>query len=447
MKFIDDILQSISGNAKTKVDDPFIGAFIGSWIICNWSHLATLIWGDGTATERINSLSRYLKETDILAFNSLIATPLLMAAIFLFVFPWISLFLKSIQQFANDKLHQQAISIEVAKTKRQETLNREKLLADPDKKFLEQNVQIDIDRQKELFEQLKLETARFREDEKSAIAASEAATAAAAEAKSRENLAKLDEEKKQQTSAIERQRFSLASARLKAAQASNRFPSSYTFMLAIEESLKADGVKMSLTGLGEVVAAVFGYKDFQSLLFDENFNNEKLSQVIYIYYDRAVLASSLESIVHDENSDNEDLGSDLLFDCVISVFEELEYKLITTDQAEELCREVCEKSTGEILLGEALSGPIAESDTIYEEIEIHDLESIAFDEGFKVVFSGSASGSHRKENDVPGREMAVSVEIKNNLLLGTTALSEFEVGEVTGSLVDYYDEDEDELTF
>ncbi|MCY1544052.1 hypothetical protein D9M68_799040 [compost metagenome] len=196
--------------------------------------------------------------------------------------------------------------------------------------------------------------------------------------------------------------------------------------------------------MGEVVTAVFGYKDFQSLLFDEGFDNEKLSQVLYIYYNPKELASSLENIVQNEESDNENLDSDLLFDHVISVFENLEYQLITRDQVEEVCRDICEKNKYGLLHGEELSGPIAESDTIYDEVEIGELDSITFDGGLKVLFSGSTSGTHRKEHDVPGRDIEFSVEIKNTLLLGTRALGEFEIGEVTGNLVDYHYEDEDE---
>lgn len=442
MKFIDDILQSISGNTKTKVDDPFIGAFLGSWIACNWSHLATLIWGDGTTKERIDTLSKYLTETNVFALNTIIVIPLFMTIVFLFVFPWVSLLLKWLQKFAHNRLHQQAISIEVSKSKRQEALNRQKLLANPDKKFLEQNVQLDIDRRKEIIEQLKLRSTKFKENAEAATAAAEVAVAAAAEAKSRANQAQIDEEKKQQNATIERQRFTLASARLKSAQASNRFPSSYSLMVAIEQSLKADGIQLSLAGLGEIVATVFGYKDFQSLIADENFNNEKLSQVIYIYYSPAGLASSLENIVIDEESNNEDLGPDLLFDHVILVFENLGFKLITEDQVEEICRNICDKHRYELLQGDVLSGLMAVSDTSYDDIEIGDLESITFDDGLKVLFSGSASGSHRKDYDVPGRDIEFSIEIKNTLLLGTKALSEFEVGEVTGNLIDYdYEED------
>lgn len=444
MKFLDDIMQSISGNTKTKVEDPFIGAFIGSWIVCNWSHLAILIWGDGTATERINALGKYFKETDIIGLNTMLLIPLCMALLFLFAFPWASLALKSIQKFANERLHQQAISIEVGKVKQQEILNRQKLLADPDKKFLEQNVQLDIDRRKETIEQLRLRSVRLKEKAEAAIAASEAATASAAEAKSRANQAELEEEKKQKNAALERQRFNVASAQLKSAQASNRFPSSYSFMLAIEGSLKADGVQLSLAGLGEIVAMIFGYEDFHSLVHDENFNNEKLSQVSYIYYDPKEFASSLETIVQDEGTDNENLGTDLLFDHVISVFEDLEYKLLTEDQVEEVCRDICESLKYDLLNGDEFSGPIAESDTIFDEIEIGELDSITFDDGLNVTFTGSASGSHRRDDDVPGRDIGFNIEIKNTVLLGTRALGKFELGEVSASLIDYDYEGEDE---
>lgn len=444
MKFLDDILQSISGNTKTKVEDPFIGAFIGSWIVCNWSHLAVLIWGDGTAAERINALSNYFKETNIFGYNTILVIPLCMALLFLFAFPWISLALKSIQKFANERLHQQAISIEVGKVKQQEILNRQKLLADPDKKFLEQNVQLDIDRRKEIIEQLRLRSVRRKEKAEAVAAALEAALASAAEAKSRANQAELEEEKKQKNAILERQRFNVASAQLKSAQASNRFPSSYSFMLAIEESLKADGVQLSLTGLGETVAMVFGYEDFHTLVHDENFNNERLSQVSYIYYDPNEFASSLETIVQDEASDNENLGPDLLFDHVLSVFENLDYKLLTEEQVEEVCRDICENLKYDLLNGDEFSGAIAESDTIFDEIEIGDLDTIAFEDGLSVIFTGSASGSHRKDNDVPGRDIGFSIEIKNTVLLGTRALGKFELGEVSASLIDYDYDGEDE---
>jgi len=437
MKFFDDILESISGNTRTKVEDPFIGAFIGSWIVCNWHHLAMLIWGDGTAAERINSLSSYFRETSILGLTTIFTIPLCMTLLYLFAFPWISLLLKSGQKFANEQLHRQAISIEISKVKQQEVLNKQKLLADPDKKFLEQNAQIDIDRRKEIVEQLRLRSIRRKEQ-------AEATIASAAEAKSRANQAEMDEERKQKKAELERQQFSAASAQLKSAQASNRFPSSYTFMLAIDESLKSDGIQLSLNGLGEIVALVFGYEDFHSLIHDENFNNETISKVSYIYYDPKELASGLEVIVHSEESNNEDLGPDILFDNVLSTFESLNLKLLTEDQAGEVCRDICEGLKYDLLNSNEFSGPMAESDTIFEEIEIGDLDSIIFNNGLSITFTGSASGSHRKEHDISGRDIEFSIEIKSTVLVGKKALGKFESGEISASLVDYDDYGETE---
>lgn len=444
MKFFDDILQSVSGNTKTKVEDPFIGAFLGSWIICNWSNLAILIWGDGSAAERIKALNEYFNSADWVGWNTVFVIPMCMALLFLFAFPWVSLFLKSLQRFANERLHQQAISIEVGKVKQQEKLNKQKLVADPEKRFLEQNVQLDIDHRKEVIEQLKLRGVKRKEQAEAAAAASEAALASMAEAKSRASIAKLEEEKKQNSSLLDRQRFDVASARLKSAQASSRFPSAYSFMLAIEESLKADDVKLSLDGLGETVAMVFGYENFHSLIHDESFNNEKLSEVVFIYYDPNEFAAALEAIVQDEVSASENLESGLLFDHVMSVFDGLDYRLITEEQVEEVCRDVCDGFKYDLLNSDGFSGPIAESDTVFDEIEIDELESVVFDNGLSVSFTGSASGSHRKDEGVPGRDIGFSIELTNTVLLGKRALSKFEVGEVSAKLIDYdYDGEED----
>lgn len=443
MKFITDILQSVSGNTKTKVNDPLIGAFIGSWIFCNWNYLAILLYGDGTATERISAFNKYLKETEVFAFNSLFSIPLFISVIFLFVFPWVSLFLKWAQKNANHRLHQQAVSIEVSETKEQEALNRQRLLANPDKKFLEQNVQLDIDRRKEVIEQLKMRTAKRRADAEEAEAKLQTAAAAEQEAKSRASLAQLDEEKKQQNAAIERQRFALESTKLRSAQASNRFPSAYSFMLAIEDHLKSDGIQLSLSGIGDIVAVVFGYDKFEYLILDEKFNNKNLSEVKYIYYDPQELATGFENIVQNEEPGNEVLNSDVLFDNVISVFESMDYTLVSKDQAEELCREFCEDNRHDVLNSDGLSGPMAESDTFYEEVEINDLESIIFNEGLTAIFSGTASGSHRRDDDIPGRDIGFSIEIKGAVLIGTKGLGELEIGEITGSLNDYDDEEDD----
>ncbi|MBD1301091.1 hypothetical protein IDX04_34350, partial [Pseudomonas aeruginosa] len=93
---------------------------------------------------------------------------------------------------------------------------------------------------------------------------------------------------------------------------------------------------------------------------------------------------------------------------------------------------------------EEFSGPIAESDTIFDEVEIDDLEDITFENGLSVTFSGTASGNHRKEHDISGRDIEFSIEIKSALLVGTKGLGELERGKVSANLVNYDYEPENE---
>ncbi|KEZ69269.1 hypothetical protein AAY86_15050 [Pseudomonas amygdali pv. tabaci str. ATCC 11528] len=434
MKFLEDIWQSVSGNTKAKVNDPFIGAFIASWIACNWSQVAILILGEGTATQRVNVFSTYLAESKIFSTGSILIFPLILTCFYVFIFPWFSLAFKALQKKANDRLHIQAVLVELDKIQQQEELNKARLMANPDKQFLEQSVQLDIDRRKEIIEQLKHRTSKRRDD-------AETAAAKSVEAKSAANSALLDNGLKQEQAKLEQERFKVDSAVLKATLAGQRFPAAYVIMQKIEEYLLLDGIRLSLNGLGNVVATIFGYHDFRNLLNDKDFNNEKIAKVSYIYYRSKELAKSLAQIVEDEDSEEISLTADSLFENIKIAFDDLPYNFVSDDEIETICRDICERNIYALLEHEGLSGVIAESDTTFEEIEIGDLESLDFNNGLSVVFNASASGSHRKY-DFPGRDISVSVEVRNTVQVGTRALGEFEIWHVSGALIEHADEGE-----
>ncbi|MDZ4304095.1 MAG: hypothetical protein U1C13_20940, partial [Pseudomonas sp.] len=123
MKILDELWSSFSGAAKVRVNDPFIGTFTISWLICNWNQVGLLLWGEGKPSERINSFYRYLTTTDFFAFNSLFFVPLAFALFYLFVFPWVSLGFKACLQVINDRLYKQAINAELYRVQQQEGLN------------------------------------------------------------------------------------------------------------------------------------------------------------------------------------------------------------------------------------------------------------------------------------------------------------------------------------
>ncbi|SUI70467.1 Uncharacterised protein [Serratia quinivorans] len=62
---------------------------------------------------------------------------------------------------ANEKLHKQAVDRELIKINQQKNLNKEKLKANPNKQFLEQLVQQDIDKRNEILEHLRQRSSRL----------------------------------------------------------------------------------------------------------------------------------------------------------------------------------------------------------------------------------------------------------------------------------------------
>lgn len=436
MKFLDDIISSIAGNAKTRINDPFIGTFFCTWIVCNWNHLALLFWGEGKVTERINVFYNYLYETPILNINYIFTIPFLITLFYLLIFPWGAVAINFIQRLASEKLHGQAVSIELTKINQQKELNKEKLLSDPDKQFLEQLAQQDIDKRNEIQEHLRQRGARLIAKAHEASDKAKEQSLKTQDAENKEKASALELEKKTKQAELERIRFESSTAKARAALASHRFPSAYFLMLKIEESLKDDEIQISLNSLSNIVAALFGYDNFDELLADKDFNNEVLDKVEFIYYDDE-LAKRLEDILLEEDSDNENLSADMIFNHFEIIFDDLPYELISGNELAEKCKEAFENNRYDVFQTEGLSGAIAESDTIFDDIEDINIEQFEFDNGFYTDLSASASGSHYREEGVSGRSMSVLVQMKSSVLVGKFGLGPIEEGDVSGSLDDY----------
>ncbi|MEI9715945.1 hypothetical protein V5049_10930 [Moellerella wisconsensis] len=448
MKIIDDICSSITGNAKTRIKDPFVGTFIFSWILCNWYYLSLLFWGDRTIPERVSVFYLYLSDTPIWGWNYIFCIPFLISLFYLFVFPWISLFVKYCQHWVDEKLHAQAIYIERIEISQKKDLNKEKLMANPNKQFLEQLVQQDIDKRNEIIEHLKQRTIR---KEAKAIEAKDQSKEQEAKRKDAEvalKISNLELEKKSNQAELERKRFEVNTAKVRAAKASHQFPSAYYLISKIDESLRQDEINLSIKTLGSIVAILFGYENFDLLLEDDNFNNEILENVEYVYYDEE-LAKRLEKIVLDEIYNNEDFSADMIFDHLQMLFEEEPFKLITGDSLADKCLEDFENNPYDVLNDEGVSAAIAESNSIFEYINDISIVNFYFDSNndFFVELSANASGTHYKEEDVSGRTMTIFISIKYEVLIGKYGLGSSETVNVNGYLDDYDYDNESEFEY
>ena len=201
-------------------------------------------------------------------------------------------------------------------------------------------------------------------------------------------------------------------------------------------------MQLSLAGLGAVVAAIFGYEDFQGVLDDEGFNNDALSRVEYVYYDSELLAARLEAVISDEPLSGIDLTSEILFDYIILMFDGLPYCFVDLDGLEEKCVEFFEEHSYSMLNHEGVSGAMAESDTIFDEVTLDSMNTVAFDRGFSAKLQADARGSHRRDSSVSGRTMTIEIEITSRLQVGKRALGTFEFHDIHGSLDDMFEPEE-----
>lgn len=438
MQVLDDIWSTIKGNAKARIKDPIAGTFIVSWCFCNWDKLALLFWGKGDLEKRISALVEsmsVLSNLNLLKQDlDLLVIPIVLTIGYLFILPWASLWVKEKQKKTAVLQHSHAVDLDIEHTKKQWELNKERLRANPEKDFLAQDVTLDIQKEKDRVERRNKIRDYIDKKVKAATAIADKAKADAEAEQISLEKKRLDLEETKRKASKEKQRYNEQSAIHNATMASHRFPAVFYFMDLLSNSLKEDGVVLTASGLVSCVAAIFGYETVDDLINDKDFNNENLSKLKYIILDNN-LAKKLDSICELEDSKNEDLSSDLIFDHIQMLFDNLPFKLVSEDSLAEEISERVNEDSHDFLMGDELSGPMAETDTIFDEIELS-VEDYNFNTSFDVKLSGYASGSHRRESDVPGRDITVSVEAKCQPVMGYLGLQDYELT-VNGTPRDY----------
>ena len=153
MKALTDIWSSITGNVNTRAKDPVIGSIVIAWTLCNWDKLAILFFGENKIEERIASMANQMAiiEAPELIWQDfdLIILPIIFAATYLFILPSISLWVNRRQKKAIIAQHTHAVELDIEQAQKQRELNKEKLRSNPNKGFLEKDVELDIQRERE----------------------------------------------------------------------------------------------------------------------------------------------------------------------------------------------------------------------------------------------------------------------------------------------------------
>lgn len=418
MKVFDDIWASIKGNAKTRINDPIIGAFVISWGLCNWDRLALLFWGSEKLEARISKLSQemsFLNDPSLILTNyDLLLLPIVLTTFYIFILPHLAHAIDKKLKPTQINRHDHTVDLDLNKAVKQKELNKARLRANPDNEFLAQEVKIDLEREK---------------SEADLIAAdAETARNKQIESKAKATTAELDLEKRELQAETEKRTLAISTAKQKAELASHRFPSAYLFIELLSESVKADDVVLSLRGLTRCIATTFGYESFSVLLNDKKFTNENLELMKYVLLDTDRLTSELSNILEDENI--EEFDSEWLIGHLEMIFEELPYELIYPDTLAESIREEIDINSFELLQKDGVIGGMAETDTVFEEVDEIVLGKYGYDNNdavFIVNLVGSASGSHRKESDVAGQGIDISVEAICRSIIGKYGLLDYDI--------------------
>ncbi|PMM12464.1 hypothetical protein BCT61_05430 [Vibrio breoganii] len=368
---------------------------------------------------------------------NLIIFPVVITAGYLFLMPWASLWVKRKQEKSIISQHTHAVDLDIEQGKKQWELNKEKLRSNPEKDFLAKDVELDIQREKERLERRNKITNYIDKKVEAASSLAEQNKLDLEEKKRSDEKERLALQEKQRRDDTEKQRFEEQTAIHRATLASHRFPAAYYFMDLLSTSLKEDNVALSLSALSSCVAAIFGYKTVDELINDKEFHNDNLKLLKYIVLDEN-LTKKLDSICEQEGSEDEDVTPDLLFNHIYDLFDELPYELLSEESLAESISERVSSNAYDLLQSEELSGPMAETDTTFEEIEL-ELVDYSFNVTFDVNLSGYASGSHRKEYGVPGQDLAVSVEASCSPVLGELGLKDYNL-EISGNPRNYGDD-------
>jgi len=298
MKFIEGIVSAVQGNTKEKLNDPLIGSFLVSFIICNWQHVLVFTFGNGKIEERIITFIKAMTPAgDGLAWftslSGIYLLPLVMALGYVIVMPWISIGIAKLVKPAAVGKHKAAVDLEIDLAVKQRKLNEEKLLNDPSKEFLSKVVDnrlkeelIVIEREYHNASQMKYDAQKAKDEAAIAKADKETAEANKQKAIKEEEIHRIKTE-------YEKKKIEVGIAISNSMWQANAYLSTLNFVRLLSEGLADDGIALTHKSLTEIIAAVFGYKNYDALLNDKSFHNEGLKKLKYVLLDSEYLSSRI----------------------------------------------------------------------------------------------------------------------------------------------------------
>jgi hypothetical protein len=425
MKFIEGIVSAVQGNAKEKLNDPLIGSFIASFIVCNWQHVLVFIFGNAKIEERITAFVTAMKPVgddwlgDLFGIYLL---PLLMALAYVVLMPWISIGIAKLTKPAAIGKYEAAVDLEINLAIKQRKLNEEKLLNDPSKDFLTRVVENRLKEEIILTERKIHQTSMLEDEAKKVTEELAKAKADRETAEATSNKAKNEDDLQKTKNEYEKNKLSVGVAITNSMLQANSYYSSLNFVRLLSESLAEDNIAITHKSLTEIIAAAFGYENYDDLLKDQTFHNEGLRGLKYILLDSVSLGARLEKILGEDFIDEDICSADHIFDHLTSIFDSLPYLFGDEETIADAIFEKLEIDKYELIHEDVVGSALAEANTGDVDIELTDKDWGLEEGSLKVTITGYGSGTHHKESDIAGQGIDISVEVTVPVLWGKYGL-------------------------
>ena len=389
-----------------KLGPPVIGAFVVAWMALNWDHLILLFWGSGLLEERVETFRLALEQ----GWCRKYIRPTVIAFLYLVGVPYVSLVVSRLQTHAKTTVHTHRVKAEKTFLQKDRELNIERVLADPNKSFIE-----DLARQKIESGKLALEKQQSETEKKQAeaeIVVSEAV---------KHKAEQVDNEVKIKRVEAEKLKLESASQIQKATIASNRFPAAYAVMNFLDEALKADDINLTFEQVTSITAILFGYQNVEGLIDDPQFNNETISKLLGVLYDAEELSKQIYSALANDEDALERFDSSLLVDYF---YDHPLIHLLDLDSLDDMAQSFVENNQYELFEHGRVTGAMVETNTIYDEVTDIEFNSSDFDEhGYKAVFSVTIEGHERREASVRGLlPLSITATVRAPLILSKKGL-------------------------
>jgi hypothetical protein len=405
------ILENWFKDSHTKVTSPLVGAYISSFILFNWKYFYVLFWGTGTVENRLSFFNQFVGFTNIESW----LYPLLAALVYVFLLPFINYGTTRLLEYPDTIRLDAATKSEMNKIRENKKVQKHRYLADPDKPFLQREIEAELKEQEERAEKEKLQREAIQAEAqlaKEKLVEQEAIT----------KQAEMEQEKTRISLEKDQSKFRLAKAREEEELKELAAPLLFNLTIRLSESLADEEIILPLHVLVDIYVKLFGYDNAQQLLEDREFRYSNLSNLFFLLYDPKELTEALRLTFETHKIE---IDTQLIFD---HLSETLAYlpkpiHLIADDEVEDSFKNFVDdyNNIHAAFNLDSVTSAMAETNAYFDDIQIKDLVQVIHHKeprSITATFEATISGTTHEDKAFYGDSINATFDLVSDPLLG-----------------------------